>query len=53
MIEALADADAKWDASLVGKDEWLNKPLQPPGLFNSGAALACCLLSRGGTVFLV
>lgn len=36
MIEALADADEKWEKSLVGKEQWLNKPMQPPGLFNSG-----------------
>lgn len=36
MIEALADADEKWEEALAGKQEWLNKPMQPPGLFNSG-----------------
>lgn len=35
-IEAAVDADEKWVASLEGRDEWLNKPLQPPGLLNSG-----------------
>lgn len=36
MIEALAEADERWEQSLVGKEQWLNKPMQPPGLFNSG-----------------
>lgn len=36
MVEALADADEAWDARLRGKDEWVNKPAQPPGLLRSG-----------------
>ncbi len=35
-IEAAADADERWVASLEGKDQWLQRPLQPPGLLRSG-----------------
>ncbi len=37
MIELSADRDEKWEASLAGKEQWLHKPLQPPGLLRSGA----------------
>ena len=40
MIELSADRDEKWEASLVGKEQWLHKPLQPPGLLRSGALLS-------------
>ncbi len=30
------DADEKWDRLVAGRDEWLNRPLQPPGLGRSG-----------------
>ena len=36
MIELSADRDEKWEASLAGKEQWLHKPLQPPGLLRSG-----------------
>jgi hypothetical protein len=26
------DADEAWEKKLEGMDEWLNKPVQPPGL---------------------
>ena len=35
-IEAAADADDRWEKSLEGKDQWLMRPLQPPGLLRSG-----------------
>jgi hypothetical protein len=35
-IEGLADADDRWDALMKGKEEWVNRPLQPPGLGRSG-----------------
>lgn len=47
MVEFMADFDEKWEESLVGKDQWINKPAQPPGLLRSGAAihfLTCALL---------
>ena len=48
MIELSADRDEKWEASLAGKEQWLHKPLQPPGLLRSGAlhCIRCC--RRGG-----
>jgi len=36
LIEAIADSDEKWDETLRGKDEWVMKPDQPPGLLRSG-----------------
>lgn len=39
MIEMVADMDIKWEKSLEGKDEWINKPAQPPGLLRSGELL--------------
>lgn len=36
-IEQLVDADEKWEALLAEGAEWLNKPVQPPGLGRSGA----------------
>ena len=35
-VERAADADEKWAASLEGKEEWIQKPSQPPGLLRSG-----------------
>lgn len=32
----LADDDEKWEESLKGKEQWINKPAQPPGLLRSG-----------------
>jgi len=31
-IEASVNADETWDKALEGKQDWTNKPLQPPGL---------------------
>jgi hypothetical protein len=36
-IEAAADADEAWDKALAAKEEWTNKPVQPPGLGRCGA----------------
>ena len=36
MIEFSADRNEKWEASLEGKEQWLQKPVQPPGLLRSG-----------------
>jgi acetyl-CoA carboxylase carboxyl transferase subunit alpha len=35
-IEAAADADEQWEALVQGKEEWTNRPVQPPGLARSG-----------------
>lgn len=40
MIEMMADRDEAWEESLVDKEEWLNRPVQPPGLLRSGAPLS-------------
>lgn len=31
-IEGAVDADEAWDRLLAGKEEWTNRPVQPPGL---------------------
>lgn len=31
-IESSVNADEAWDATLVEKADWTNKPVQPPGL---------------------
>jgi acetyl-CoA carboxylase carboxyl transferase subunit alpha len=36
IIESIVDSDEKWEESLQGKDQWLLKPVQPPGLLRSG-----------------
>ncbi len=36
MIEKSADADDQWDAVLQSRQEWINRPEQPPGLGRSG-----------------
>lgn len=36
LCELIADQDEKWDESLVGKEQWINMPAQPPGLLRSG-----------------
>jgi len=53
LIEAIVDADEAWAESLRGKDEWVMKPSQPPGLLRSGVmetgvALAEVARSLGG-----
>jgi hypothetical protein len=35
-IEGLVDADEKWDTLMEGRQEWVNRPVQPPGLGRSG-----------------
>lgn len=37
LIEMIADKDEEWEESLKGKDAWINKPAQPPGLLRTGA----------------
>lgn len=32
----MADADEKWEALLRSREEWTNRPVQPPGLGRSG-----------------
>lgn len=49
LVEAMADADEAWGERLRGKDAWVNKPAQPPGLLRSGvmeATLAMAELAR-------
>ncbi len=40
MIEGAVDADERWAASLAGKEQWLQRPAQPPGLLQSGERAA-------------
>ena len=49
MIELSADRDEKWEASLAGKEQWLHKPLQPPGLLRSGKASSTAGRRTGST----
>ncbi len=35
-IERMADADEAWEAELRARAEWVNRPVQPPGLGRSG-----------------
>lgn len=36
LCELIADQDERWDEAIVGKEQWINKPAQPPGLLRSG-----------------
>ena len=36
MIEAIVDRDEEWDKSLEGREQYLDRPIQPPGLLGSG-----------------
>lgn len=36
MIEAIVDRDEEWERSLVGKEQYIDRPIQPPGLLGSG-----------------
>lgn len=36
MIEAIVDRDERWEESLIGKEHFLDRPFQPPGLLRSG-----------------
>lgn len=47
-IEAMADADEKWDKLQAEGAEWLNKPVQPPGMGRSGGWLAGWWWNAGG-----
>lgn len=38
-IEQMVDGDERWEALLAERQEWTNKPLQPPGLARSGGYL--------------
>ncbi len=31
-IEQAVDADEAWERSMAGREEWTNRPVQPPGL---------------------
>ena len=42
IIESIVDSDEKWESSLKGKDQWLLKPAQPPGLLRSGKHSQLC-----------
>jgi hypothetical protein len=44
LVELIADKDEQWEELLKGKDAWINKPAQPPGLLRSGEDLAAILL---------
>lgn len=35
-IEQLADGDEMWEMQLENKKDWVNRPIQPPGLGRSG-----------------
>jgi hypothetical protein len=39
-IEQLVDADEQWDKLMAEGAEWLNKPVQPPGLGRTGEGAA-------------
>ena len=41
LCELIADQDERWDEAIVGKEQWINKPAQPPGLLRSGVYRAC------------
>lgn len=36
LCELIADQDERWDEAIVGKEQWINMPAQPPGLMRSG-----------------
>ncbi len=36
LIERLADGDEDWEKLVAGRSEWVNRPVQPPGLSRSG-----------------
>lgn len=36
MIEAIVDRDERWEESLVGREQYIDRPIQPPGLLGSG-----------------
>jgi acetyl-CoA carboxylase carboxyl transferase subunit alpha len=36
LIEQMVDGDEKWEKLMEGREEWVNRPVQPPGLNRSG-----------------
>ena len=46
LCELIADQDAKWDESMAGKEQWINIPAQPPGLFRSGMPMPAAKPSK-------
>ena len=42
LCELIADQDERWDESMAGKEQWINIPAQPPGLFRSGTSQSSC-----------
>ena len=40
LCELIADQDERWDEAIKGKEQWINKPAQPPGLLRTGMPLA-------------
>ena len=39
LIEHLVDGDEKWDKLMAGRQDWVNRPIQPPGLGRTGVAV--------------
>ncbi len=39
LCELIADQDERWDEAIVGKEQWINKPAQPPGLLRTGQSM--------------
>mmetsp|Transcript_31817 Transcript_31817/g.70685 ORF Transcript_31817/g.70685 Transcript_31817/m.70685 type:complete len:500 (-) Transcript_31817:1816-3315(-) len=35
-IEQVVDADERWEKQMQGREDWLNRPAQPPGLARTG-----------------
>jgi len=48
----LADADEKWEKLLEEHKEWVNPPIQPPGLSRSGRQHICtCMFAHSAAHF--
>ena len=43
LCELIADQDERWDEAVKGKEQWINKPAQPPGLLRSGVCVCVCV----------
>ena len=41
LCELIADQDERWDEAILGKEQWINKPAQPPGLLRTGQSTLC------------
>ena len=55
LIEHLADGDEKWEKTVAGRQEWINRPIQPPGLGRSGepcseSLIGCLIISASSFV---